>query len=251
MRFTLTVLAGLFLSGCGPQVPDSGTGVGFGDYEEYESERQARDAELSGSLPRPDEVSSEPLSATGPDVFADSEAGAEGADDSDDSDDIAAQARRALEETSGDSAGSEETAPETPPRTVSGESGISEENDFGAVEAERTIESDAELIARNREQYRIIEPEDLPARPSDTGPNIVAYALETDHPRGTQLYRRGGLNSESRYQRNCAEYASSDQAQADFLERGGPRRDRLGLDPDGDGYACSWDPAPYRRASGG
>jgi hypothetical protein len=37
-------------------------------------------------------------------------------------------------------------------------------------------------------------------------------------------------------------------AQIAFLERGGPKRDTLGLDPDGDGFACYWDPAPFRKA---
>ena len=31
-----------------------------------------------------------------------------------------------------------------------------------------------------------------------------------------------------------------------FLEAGGPKRDRKGLDPDGDGFACAWDPRPFR-----
>ena len=38
------------------------------------------------------------------------------------------------------------------------------------------------------------------------------------------------------------------EAKIAFLEAGGPKRDRKALDPDGDGYACGWDPAPYRRA---
>ena len=43
-------------------------------------------------------------------------------------------------------------------------------------------------------------------------------------------------------------YASPDKAQQDFLAKGGPDRDRLGVDPDGDGFACSWDPRPFRTA---
>ena len=31
---------------------------------------------------------------------------------------------------------------------------------------------------------------------------------------------------------------------------GGPERDQFGIDPDGDGYACSWDPSPFRKAVG-
>ena len=38
------------------------------------------------------------------------------------------------------------------------------------------------------------------------------------------------------------------RAQIDFLAKGGPERDRLGVDPDGDGYACAWNPAPFRAA---
>ncbi len=31
---------------------------------------------------------------------------------------------------------------------------------------------------------------------------------------------------------------------------GGPERDQFGIDPDGDGYACRWDPSPFRKAVG-
>ena len=51
-------------------------------------------------------------------------------------------------------------------------------------------------------------------------------------------------------QRNCADYRTPDEAQRDFLTRGGPERDSRGLDPDGDGFACGWDPAPFRAAVG-
>ena len=32
-------------------------------------------------------------------------------------------------------------------------------------------------------------------------------------------------------------------------QNGGPERDRNALDPDGDGYACGWDPSVYRAAA--
>jgi hypothetical protein len=41
-----------------------------------------------------------------------------------------------------------------------------------------------------------------------------------------------------------------DQAQSDFILAGGPQKDRKGMDPDGDGYACGWDPAVYRNTGG-
>jgi hypothetical protein len=81
------------------------------------------------------------------------------------------------------------------------------------------------------------------------GPDIVAYALGTSHPVGKPLYRRM-LPSPARAARLCARFAGADLAQRAFLDAGGPERDRLGLDPDGDGYVCGWNPAPFRAARG-
>ncbi len=128
--------------------------------------------------------------------------------------------------------------------------GISEENSFDNVSEQRSIEQDANFIASNRARYEQVQPTALPPR-VDTGPNIVAYALSTNQPMGQRVHSRGPLSSVNRMQRNCAEYASPDLAQADFLRRGGPERDARGLDPDGDGYACGWDPVPFRRAAQG
>jgi hypothetical protein len=61
------------------------------------------------------------------------------------------------------------------------------------------------------------------------------------------MYKRSGLGIRD-VNASCAKYASSDQAQQDFLAKGGPDRDRMGVDPDGDGFACSWDPRPFRTA---
>ena len=45
---------------------------------------------------------------------------------------------------------------------------------------------------------------------------------------------------------NCGRFRDADAAQRAFLAGGGPESDRYGIDPDGDGFACRWDPAPYR-----
>ena len=71
--------------------------------------------------------------------------------------------------------------------------GISDENDFQAVSQRETIASDKERIERNRSQYVVIQPGALPTRPGELGPNIVDYALATNHPVGTQLYRRSSF----------------------------------------------------------
>ena len=84
---------------------------------------------------------------------------------------------------------------------------------------------------------------------ADVGPNIVSFALNTTNRRGEPVYRRSGFMAESRFNRACARYASPDLAQEAFLAAGGPERDRQGMDPDGDGFACYWDPAPFRQAA--
>lgn len=128
---------------------------------------------------------------------------------------------------------------------------ISDEQDFSAVSARESIESDRERLAAQREQYTFIEPTAVPSRAGGTGPNIVEYALSTTNSVGQPVYRRSGLRGVSSSQRACAKYASPDLAQIAFLQAGGPKRDRKNLDPDGDGFACSWDPAPFRLARGG
>jgi hypothetical protein len=213
--------------------------VGFDDYDAYLEDQRAREAQLTGqAVPAPDAVSSETLDASGRTV-SDGDAAS-----------IAAEAEAALAEADANSGDTVvHASPGNPaPTTVNRSGGISGENDFEAVGEQRSIESDAALIAQNRARYKVVEVEALPTRSGTQGPNIVAYALATKHPVGTQVYNRVGFNKEAKYRRNCAKYASPDRAQEDFLSRGGPKRDRLGLDPDGDGYACEWNPAPFQRA---
>ncbi len=123
--------------------------------------------------------------------------------------------------------------------------GVSDEQDFEAVAARETIESDKARIERNRAQYQIDQPGALPQRTGQVGPSIVEYALATQHPVGVKLFRRSPFKFK-KVEVACAPYANADLAQEAFLGAGGPDRDRLGVDPDGDGYACGWDPSPYR-----
>lgn len=80
-----------------------------------------------------------------------------------------------------------------------------------------------------------------------SGPNLAAYALSAPSTYGQPYYNRGGLKLGSS-ERACARFVSSDLAQMKFLERGGPERDPGNLDPDGDGFACGWDPRPFQTA---
>lgn len=129
--------------------------------------------------------------------------------------------------------------------------GISDEQSFDAVSSRETIESDAERLARQRAAYQFVEPEALPTRTGPQAPNLAAYALSTTNAVGQQVYRRGILSGgQNKYIRACAQFATADLAQEAFLAAGGPTRDKLGVDPDGDGFACGWDPSPFRAVVG-
>lgn len=124
---------------------------------------------------------------------------------------------------------------------------ISNTNDFAAVSEHLSIEDDKERLSQLQEQYKVIEAKPVPERAA-AAPNIVEYALRNLNQKGVKKYRRSPFQSERKHITNCARYASSDKAQEDFLARGGPEKDPKQLDPDGDGFACMWDPAPFRKA---
>jgi hypothetical protein len=241
------------LAACTTSVPDSGSGVGFTDYNTYLRQREAA-LQSGGPAPTPPGANvggTVPLPAT-TGGFSTDRIGA--AIDAADGTAPAATLGAPLTGTTafdpsrprGDApAGIQTQSGEAVTAAgLAGSAAISDEQEFDAVAQRETIQSDAERIQRNRDQYVQIQPSALPERPADTGPNIVAFALSTTHNVGAQTYRRSGFGGNP--ERACAKFASADLAQQAFLERGGPQRDRLGVDPDGDGFACSWDPRPFR-----
>ncbi|MGJ8621585.1 MAG: hypothetical protein ACSHW1_02340 [Yoonia sp.] len=141
-----------------------------------------------------------------------------------------------------------DASPNNPAPQLMGTSELSDEQSFDAVSGRETIESDAERRAAQAAARQQVAPTAVPDRPRDVGPNIVEYALNAPNVLGQEWYSRSLLSGEGRFRRNCATYATADDAQRDFLARGGPERDRRGIDPDGDGFACGWDPAPFIRA---
>ncbi len=217
-------LAALALAACAPPIPESGSGVGFQDYSDYRTYRSERELALAGqqlAAPPQNVIAANPLPP---------------------------------------SAGSATSAAPTPPSNenaaassvpvVTGNNpGISDEQDFSAVSGRESIESDRERLAAQREAFEVIQPTALPTRSGSSGPNIVQFALSTTNRVGERVYRRTGASAQSRYDRNCAKYPSPDLAQEAFLSSGGPDRDRDGLDPDGDGFACGWDPTPFRSVT--
>ena len=127
---------------------------------------------------------------------------------------------------------------------------LSDEQSFAAVTERETIESDRARLERMQAAYELITPDELPPLdPTGAGPNIVAYALRAENAVGEQVYSRLNPLRWRLSERACAAFAAPGQAQIAFLEKGGPRRDPAHLDPDGDGFACGWDPAPFRKAA--
>lgn len=238
------------LAACAPQVPDSAAGVGFGNYGDYIRQREAQVASAAPVPSQPvfstDRVGAAidaaqnpqsapvgaPLNAIGPQ-------GGVGNQPTASSDPLAANRPRGNAP-----AGIQE---QTGEMGVVNPATMSDEQDFSAVASRETIESDAERLARQRAQYEVVAPTSLPERSADTGPNIVQFALNTSHAPGTQLYNRSRLFARDPLVA-CSKYGSADLAQEAFLAAGGPERDRQGLDPDGDGFVCGWDPRPFRTA---
>ncbi len=216
--------AGIFflaLAACAPTVPDSAEGVGFNSLENYQQQRQSETV-VAGPIQLGAEISSETVSPSGPEATTDA---------------LSTSTVIDITETT--------TDPTLPDRDTAL---ISDEQDFDAVASRETIESDAERRATQQQAYQVITPTALPTRRGGTGPSIVEFALSTTNQVGQSIYQRANILAGNRYQRNCGKYPSSDLAQQAFLKNGGPQRDRKGIDPDGDGFACFWDPAPFRQA---
>jgi hypothetical protein len=251
-------VAGLWaLAACQPapladSAADPMRGVGFGDYESYLAERQAREAQLAGGPALAPEASGAPAaSAAGVPGLTAADLAAAGIG-------VSESVARAPEPAAARPAAfGEATGQGSAPRAAPGllEAGVAPviaraEPVASAPPAQGTVPRDqAEGPQISAAATAAAASRSAPVRDVDTGADIVAFALNTTHQVGEQRYRRA-LASESRAERQCRRYPGADLAQRAFLEAGGPQRDRLGLDPDGDGFACDWTPAPFRAARG-
>ncbi len=254
MKTGLVILASMVaLAACGSSQPPQ-RGVGFNDYADFELERARREAALSaprGGIVPPPQVTTIPgRSSPVPQpagAIPSSDLAAAGIGQT------ATQPVRPPANTGNDptrTQGLDASPTNAAPRIANNPGGISDEQSFDAVSGRETIESDAQRRAAQAAARVEVVPSAVPQRPSSTGPNIVEYAINAPNVKGQEWYSRSLLSGQGRFQRNCAAYASADEAQRDFLARGGPERDRRGIDPDGDGFACGWDPAPFKRAAG-
>ncbi|WP_261193379.1 hypothetical protein [Pseudoruegeria sp. SHC-113] len=228
MRAAVAVFALAGLAACEPTIPDSGAGVGFNNYAEYQQERARREAELTGGTPLPSAqaISAETATQAGAPLSA-----------------LNAQGQATV------------TAAAAPVGTLPGAAPVASSALSEAPVAPGAQPAVAPITAGELDaalgRAPAAQPRALSSTNSDGSPNIVAYALNTTNAVGQPAYVRDGGVSAEKLQRNCAKYGTSDQAQAAFLAAGGPQKDRHDIDPDGDGFACGWNPAPFRAARGG
>lgn len=139
----------------------------------------------------------------------------------------------------GTAAGTVETAPR---------SSIRDQNVFHGGASQRVAPGSVGG-ARGPAPAEIVTVTSVPPPSESGGPNLIAYALGATGAVGTETYRRLNPLRWSRWQDACLRYRNQDAAQLAFLSNGGPQRDPDNLDPDGDGYACWWDPRPIRQAA--
>lgn len=180
MMFTakMQMVAGLIgvavLAGCTTQpVPDSGQGVGYSpSFSQFEIDRARRELQLAGTPAQaplataPGGIPSSQLAAAGigaaPVANAPLGAGTIGSGPVVGPDPLR-------------TAGVQATPGNAAPVAIAS-TGISDEQDFGAVADRETIELDAARREQQQAAYQVIAPEALPQR-SNSGPNIVQYAL--------------------------------------------------------------------------
>ncbi len=247
MKFGILIavtLAGL--TACGPTTVPTERGVGFDEFSNFELDRARREAALTAprstiiptpqvnTLRSPPQTQAIPSSALAQAGIGQAAPAPTVAPPNLGSDPLRTQGLDA--------------SPSNPAPGLVNATGLSDEQNFDAVSGRETIESDAQRRAAQAAAREQIIPTEVPERPANTGANIVQYALNAPNVKGQEWYSRSILSGQGRFSRNCADYPTPDDAQRDFLARGGPERDRRGVDPDGDGFACGWDPAPFIQA---
>ncbi len=276
-------LSVLLLAGCEPPVPDSRpAGVGFESYSDYqrrhvaEAEAARAAAQTAQAVPGPVQNAAVPFPAPAGGTALPPVAGAAGAPSAAElaqagigAAPAAAPLGQAMPQPADPAlpAGVPPANPSVadtpayyPPGTpapaadpaaapVVDHAGISDENDFQAVASRETIESDKARIAQNRAAYQQVQPTENPERTGASGAavDLVQYALKAPNRLGEAIYPRSRI-ALTRTEKACARYASPEAAQQAFLGSGGPKRDPKNLDPDGDGFACYWDPTPFQQA---
>lgn len=141
-------------------------------------------------------------------------------------------------------------APPMAPANEGSALGISDTQNFAAVTSRETIEENKARLEANKANYVQIQPAALPEREKEAQVSIVvSNAVNAPNRLNERIYERGAPKPEVT-DAACMSFTSEEKAQETFLAAGGPKRDPKRLDPDGDGFACKFDPTPYQAPKG-
>ena len=102
----------------------------------------------------------------------------------------------------------------------------------------------AKKLSEARDQRMIVDTDPNSELPK--GVNIASFARSTKNDKGEKIYARNLFHSLDHWT-ECNSFRTSDSAQRFLLNNGGPELDSRNLDPDGDGFACNWNPSVYRQ----
>ena len=96
-----------------------------------------------------------------------------------------------------------------------------------------------------RQKRIVIEPDFANELNQKSAVNIALYAIRSQNEVGQKIYERFKIKKKKLDP--CLRFVSTDDAQRFFLKNNGPKNDLWNLDPDGDGFACKWNPLQYRK----
>ena len=105
-----------------------------------------------------------------------------------------------------------------------------------------------EKAAKRREELkagRVILEADDSEKIRTTSVNLAVFARSVSNKVGEKIYYRRFLGIDANP--GCKKFSNKNEAQIFFLKNGGPKNDFHNIDEDGDGFACEWDPAIYRK----
>ena len=127
---------------------------------------------------------------------------------------------------------------------LSSDNGQLDLSQFSFEQQKKERDAAANSLIEIRQNRIIILKEEIEIDISKNNINIASYARRTENLIGEKIYRRPKRKKETL--RKCSHFSTSDDAQRFFLSKGGPQTDLFNLDSDGDGFACNWNPAPFR-----
>ena len=127
---------------------------------------------------------------------------------------------------------------------LSSDNGQLDLSQFSFEQQKKERDAAATSLLKIRENRIIIPKEEIENFKNKDSINIASYARRTDNLIGEKVHKRFKRKKET--VRKCSHFSTSDDAQRFFLSNGGPQKDPFNLDSDGDGFACKWNPAPFR-----